>query len=69
MLKMVLKALIPDLRQILINKSDLPERYTPLHYSVLIHGQEITKLLLDYGADKSLFKLNSPCNCLMTENR
>jgi hypothetical protein len=56
--------------QAILNEPDLPSKNTPLLYATWLHGQEIIKLLLEHGAEKSLFKQNhlnqEPINMIQT---
>ncbi len=55
----------------IVNSPDHPTKNTPLHYATALEGGQVVNILLDHGADRSLFKLNCqgqmPLNMISTD--
>ena len=49
----------PEEARSIVNDEDRPTKNTPLHYATLLEGGQVAKILLDHGAEQSLFQLNS----------
>ena len=54
-----------------LNQAELPSKNTPLHFATYHRGNALVKILLENGADESLFKMNAdnevPINLIQTQ--